>query len=103
MRLKARMSRIRLDALISLTYLLSACATNRVNTDLRGAVVRVEPDRVAFEQTPDMTRFKVNVIIRNDRGTPLHIGGCGPQAQQEINGRWETVWSPICMSFSSGS
>ena len=47
------------------------------------------------EQIGDMTRFKVNVVIRNNRSTPLYIGGCGPDAQQEINGEWQTVWTTL--------
>ena len=37
---------------------------NRVDNDLRGAVVRLEPDSVPLERTADVTRFRVNVIIR---------------------------------------
>jgi hypothetical protein len=93
----------RFAGIVILPVLVCSCATNRVDSDLRGAVVRVEPDSVAFEQIADMTRFKVNVIIRNDRATPLYFGGCGPEAQQEINGRWQTVWSPVCISLVGGS
>ena len=81
------MADIRLAAgIITLAVLVCSCATNRVDNDLRGAVVRLEPDSVPLEHTPDVTRFTVNVIIRNDRATPLYFGGCGPEAQQEING-----------------
>ena len=76
---------------------------NRVDNDLRGAVVRLEPDSVPLERTADVTRFTVNVIIRNDRATPLYFGGCGTEAQQEINGQWQTVWSPVCVSMVRGS
>jgi hypothetical protein len=96
------MSPVQLFAGVSIAILVSACAANRVNTDLRGAVVRVEPDSVLLEQSPDMTRFKVSVIIRNDRSTPLYFGGCGPVAEEEINGKWETVWSPVCISPQGG-
>ena len=89
--------------IIALAVLVCSCARNRVDTDLRGAVVRLEPDSVPLERTADVTRFKVNVIIRNDRATPLYFGGCGPEAQQEINAQWQTVWTPVCISPVSGS
>ena len=88
---------------IAFAVLACACAINRVKTDLRGAVVRIEPDSVPFVRTPDIVKFTVNVIVRNDRSTPLYFGGCWPDAQQEIDGTWKTVWSPICMSPGSGS
>ncbi len=97
------MADIRLAAgIITLALLVCSCATNRVDNDLRGAVVRLEPDSVPLEHTADVTRFTVNVIIRNDRATPLYFGGCGPEAQQEINGLWQTVWSPVCISPGNG-
>ena len=97
------MADIRLAAgIITLAVLVCSCATNRVDNDLRGAVVRLEPDSVPLEHTADVRRFTVNVIIRNDRATPLYFGGCGPEAQQEINGLWQTVWSPVCISPGNG-
>jgi hypothetical protein len=97
------MSNIRLSLAIALPVLIGSCATNHVETDLRGATVRIEPDSVPFVRTPDIIKFTVNVIIRNDRSTPLYFGGCGTEAQQEINGKWETVWSPVCISPAGGS
>ena len=98
------MSNIRLaGGVIALAVLICSCASNRVDNDLRGAVVRIEPDSVPLERTADVTRITVNVIIRNDRATTLYFGGCGPQLQQEMNGQWQTVWSPICFSPQSGS
>ena len=94
---------VRLARSIALAALVCSCARNRVDTDLRGAVVRLEPDSVPLERTADVTRFTVKVIIRNDRATPLYFGGCGMEAQQEINGQWQTVWSPVCVSPVSGS
>ena len=88
---------------IAVAVLVCACASNRVHTDLRGVVVRIEPDSVPFVSTPDVVKFTVNVIVRNDRSVPLYFGGCGTEAQQEINGKWETVWSPACISFMGGS
>lgn len=88
---------------IALVVFACACAGNPVRTDLRGVVVRVEPDSVPFVSTPDVIKFTVNVTVRNNRETPLYFGGCGPEAQQEINGKWETVWSPVCMSPIGGS
>ncbi|HJP59498.1 MAG TPA: hypothetical protein VJ865_05850 [Gemmatimonadaceae bacterium] len=70
---------------------------------MRGAAVRIQPDSVALEQTPDLTRISVNVIIRNDRATALYFGGCWPELQEEINGQWQTVWSPVCISPMSTS
>jgi hypothetical protein len=97
------MSNIRLSLAIALPVLVCSCSTNHVATDLRGAVVRIEPDSVPFVRTPDIIKFTVNVIVRNDRSTPLYFGGCGTEAQQEINGKWETVWSPVCISPTGGS
>ena len=89
--------------ILALAVTLFSCARNRVDSELRGAVVRIEPDSDQLERTAEVTRFKVNVIIRNDRATQLYFGGCGPEAQQEINGQWQTVWTPICVSPGSGS
>lgn len=49
----------------------------------------------------DVTSFSVTVVVRNDGATAIMFGGCGPEAQREIDGAWATVWSPIC--FSSGT
>jgi hypothetical protein len=87
----------------ALTLFAFACVRNSIETDLRGAVVRIEPDSVLLERTAEVTRFRVNVIVRNDRPTPLYFGGCGPAAQEEINGKWETVWSPACISNGSST
>jgi hypothetical protein len=54
-------------------------------------------------RTPDITKFTVRVIIRNNRTTPLYYAGCWPDAQEEIDGKWETVWSPICGGTLRGS
>ena len=98
------MNRIRLSAqILSLAGMITACATSGSHSDLRGAVVRVVPDSVALEQTPELTRISVNVIVRNDRATTLYFGGCGPELQEEIDGQWQTVWSPVCISPISGS
>jgi hypothetical protein len=97
------MTHVRVACNIVLAFLLCACARNRINTNVRGVVVRVEPDSVPMIHSPDITKFTVRVIIRNDRSTPLYYAGCWPDAQEEINGKWETVWSPVCMSALSGS
>jgi hypothetical protein len=98
------MADIRIPGGIAIAVLLCSCATNRLHSDLRGIVVRVEPDSVPFVRTPDIVKFTVNVIIRNDRSTPIYYENCGgPEAQQQINGKWETVWSPACMSPTGGS
>ena len=97
------MSRIRISVCIfGLALTVAACASSRVHRDLTGAVVRIVPDSVALEQTPELTRIRVNVIVRNNRATPLYFGGCGPQLQEEIDGQWQTVWSPVCISAMSG-
>ena len=98
------MADIRLaGSIIALAVLVCSCARNRVDNDLRGAVVRIEPDSVPLERTAGVTRITVNVIIRNDRATPLYLFGCGPELQQEMNGRWQTVWSPVCISAGSSA
>ena len=90
--------------IVALALLTMSCATNRIDTDLRGATVRIEPDSVLLERTPGVTRLTAKVIIRNDRAAPLYLGGCGgPEAQEEIDGQWVTVWSPICMSFGTST
>jgi hypothetical protein len=94
---------LRLAGNIAIALLLCACARNRISTNVRGVVVRVQPDSVPMVRTPDITKFTVRVIIRNNRSTPVYYAGCSPDAQEEINGKWETVWSPICGSTLSGS
>jgi len=98
------MTTMRLTAsIIGFAILICSCARNRPDNNLPGVVVRVEPDSVPFEQTPDITRFTVNVIVRNDRTKTLYFGGCWPAAQQEIDGQWQTVWSPVCIQEIGGS
>jgi hypothetical protein len=93
------MNRVGISARIFVVAsIVAACATSGTHSDLRGAVIRIEPDSVALEQTAELTRIRVNVIVRNDRSTTLYFGGCGPELQEEINGQWQTVWSPVCFS-----
>ena len=89
---------------VVLSLFAVGCVKNRIDPDLRGVVVRIQPDSVPLERTPELTRFRVNVTIRNNRPTPLYLANCGgPDAQQEINGRWETVWSPVCISLGTST
>ena len=103
MRVISDMAHLRVVGNIAVALLLCSCARNRIETSVRGVVVRIEPDSVPMVRTPDITKFTVKVIIRNDRSKPLYYAGCWPDAQEEINGKWETVWSPVCGSTLRGS
>jgi hypothetical protein len=84
-------------AIFSLGLGSAACARNHVE-ELRTLVIRSVRDSVRLQRTPEMTSFAVDLIIRNRGSKPIVIGGCGPEAQREINGEWQTVWSPVCVS-----
>jgi hypothetical protein len=47
--------------------------------------------------TPEVGTFKVNVAVLNEGPNTMYLGGCGPEAQRQINNQWSTVWSPICV------
>lgn len=85
-------------ALLPLGVGSAACARNHIGRELRTLVIRSARDSVHLQRTADMTSFTVDVIIRNRGSRPLIVGGCGPEAQREINGQWQTVWSPVCVS-----
>lgn len=85
-------------ALLSLGLGSAACARNHVEQELRTLLIRSARDSVRLQRTAEMTSFAVDVIIRNRGSRPMIVGGCGPEAQREINGQWQTVWSPVCVS-----
>jgi hypothetical protein len=87
-----------LAALLSLAVGSAACARNRLEKDLHTLLVRSARDSVQLRRTADMTSFTVDVIIRNGGSRPIIVGGCGPEAQREINGQWQTIWQPVCVS-----
>jgi len=84
--------------LVSVGLGSGACARNYVERELRTVVIRSAADSVRLRRTAEMTSFAVDVIIRNRGSRPIIVGGCGPEAQREINGQWQTVWSPVCVS-----
>jgi hypothetical protein len=88
-------------ALLSLGLGSAACAGNHVEQELRTLVIRSAADSVRLQRTAEMTSFAVDVIIRNRGSRPMLVGGCGPEAQRKINGQWQTVWSPVCVSEQS--
>jgi len=85
-------------ALLSLGLGSAACGRNHVEQELQSLVIRSARDSVRLQRTAEMTSFAVDVIIRNRGSRPIIVGGCGPEAQREINGQWQTVWSPVCVS-----
>lgn len=85
-------------SLVAFVAFNASCARNHTGKDLRPVVIRFVSDSVPLRRTAEMTAFTVTVIIRNGSNTPIVVGGCGPQAQKEINGGWQTVWSPACVS-----
>lgn len=89
------------SASFALFALTAACATNHVSKQVDATVIRFVRDSVPLQRTADMVFFTVNVIIRNRGATPIEVGGCGPEAQREINGEWPTLWSPVCVSPQS--
>ncbi len=85
----------------ALSALIFGCARNHVAKELDATVIRLVRDSVPLQRTADKVSFTVNVIIRNGGATSIDVGGCGPEAQREINGEWQTVWSPVCISRQS--
>jgi hypothetical protein len=84
--------------LVSLGLASGACARNYVERELRTVIIRSARDSIRLQHTAEMTSFAVDVIIRNRGSRPIIVGGCGPEAQREVNGQWQTVWSPVCVS-----
>lgn len=90
--------------LCSATLLTSAgCARSHLEPQVTTTVVRLEADSVPLERAADVTLFKVTMLVRNDGHVPVVFGGCGPEAQRNIDGRWQTVWTPICLSMQYAS
>jgi hypothetical protein len=84
-------------ALFTLGLGSAACTRNHVE-ELRTLVIRSVRDSVRLQRTPEMTSFTVDLTIRNRGSRAIIVGGCGPEAQREIKGQWQTVWSPVCVS-----
>jgi hypothetical protein len=85
-------------ALFSLSLGSAACARNYGEQELRTLVIRSARDSISLQRTPEMTSFAVDLIIRNGGSRPIIVGGCGPEAQRQISGQWQTVWRPVCVS-----
>ena len=80
------------------TCTVVGCATNHIDRDLDATSIRFTQDSVPLARTSEVTSFQVTVVVRNNGPTAIVFGGCGPDAQRNINGAWTTVWSPICIS-----
>jgi hypothetical protein len=80
------------------SVILASCTRTHVDTEIATTVVRFAQDSVPLEHNSELTRFSITVVIRNDGHTPVVFGGCGPEAQRDIGGQWQTVWTPICGS-----
>lgn len=85
-------------ALVAISLLAADCASGEhYNPEVEHTRVRVVEDSVPMQQIPPVVSFHVTVVIRNEGLQPVVFGGCGPEAQRYIGGRWETVWSPMCL------
>lgn len=83
-------------------WVVSAMACARVQRspmDDNFPVIRVTPDTVTLVRRPNGAGFYVTAIVRNATGKPfLAQVTCGRSAQRLIDGRWTTVWTPVCVS-----
>lgn len=84
--------------LVGTSLIASSCAKGHSEKERTSTIVRLVPDSVPLEQTPTVTRFSITVIVRNDGHGPIVFGGCGPEAQRNIDGQWQIIWTPICGS-----
>ena len=62
-------------------------------------VIRVTPDTVTMVRRTDGAGFYVTASVRSGNGKPFlaHVA-CGQSAQRLIDGKWTTVWTPVCVS-----
>ncbi len=84
--------------LVGPTLISTSCGKGHSDNELTTTIVRLAQDSVPLQRTPDLTRFAVTAIVRNDGHVPVVFGGCGPEAQRNIDGQWQTVWTPMCLS-----
>ena len=88
----------RFAVLIVPTLIGASCTKNPGEQELATTIIRFVQDSVPLQQTPDLTKFTVTSIIHNDGHRSVVFGGCGPEAQRNIDGQWQTIWTPICGS-----
>jgi hypothetical protein len=76
-----------------------ACAANHIDENLQTLEIQSASDSVPLRRGSDATSFAVEVLMRNRGPRALIVGSCGgPEAQRKIDGEWQTVWSPVCVS-----
>ena len=73
--------------------LVLACVSNPRPVSL---AVRPVEDTVMLQRQSDKTSFKVTAVLRNLDSRPLQVLHCGTEAQRQIEGRWVTVFVPVC-------
>lgn len=75
---------------------LVACASGR---QVPPFAIRVVPDPVTLDESPQGAGFHASALVRNDAARPLYVRQlCGVYPQRQIEGRWVIVWTPVCMS-----
>lgn len=65
--------------------------------------IQVRPDTVPLRQVTDPAGVAISVlaVIHNRSDQTLYRSiGCGETLHREINGSWETVWTPMCAPVS---
>lgn len=85
-------------ALIAPPFITVACASSQRNSEIETTVVRIVEDSVPLQQTATLTTFHVTAVIRNDGARQVRFGGCGPSAERSVNGQWQTVSTPMCLT-----
>jgi hypothetical protein len=60
--------------------------------------IRTAEDTVMLIRNRSGAAFNVTVVVKNGSSDPLYLNECGTEAQREIEGRWYTVWSPVCLT-----
>jgi hypothetical protein len=73
---------------------LGGCAGS---SQLRFVSISVKEDTAAMQQNAEQKTFRVTTVIRNRSSRTLYVGGgCGPEAERQIDNNWMVVWAPMC-------
>jgi hypothetical protein len=73
----------------------TACASARRSES--AVMIRVADDTVRLVRRQDAIGFSATAVIYNGTDQPLYRSLCGVAVQKLVAGRWETVWTPLCL------
>lgn len=77
------------------TVFMFGCFNRAVTAPLN---IRTAEDTVILMRNASGATFNVTAVVRNDSSRPLYWIECGTEPQRQIEGRWYTVWSSVCLT-----